>query len=166
MCTPRSTCRSFVAGVISGLVCAYFFGFARGRRRRHEVVRRTAASAKRARRRLVRAGRSALFGRWRRLAHLVRRPTHEPLDDAALAHKVESVLFRDPRVPKGQVNVNAESGVVFLRGQLVDPELIGAIEHAVRRIAGVERVENLLHLAGEPAPASHGQTKAPAGLGE
>jgi osmotically-inducible protein OsmY len=109
---------------------------------------------------------SAWVGRWRRLAHHLRRTSHEPLDDAGLAHKVESVLFRDPHVPTGQINVNAEQGVVFLRGQVAAPELVETLEQTVRRISGVERVENLLHLAGEPAPASHGRTKAPSSFGE
>jgi hypothetical protein len=164
----RSTGRPFALGAILGLLCAFFLDPVRGRRRRRLVASRATGSARRARRRLVRAARasrSVLVGRWRRVVHHVRPPARKPLDDAGLAHKVESVLFRDPRVPKGRINVNAEQGVVFLRGQLDEPELIEALEAAVRRIGGVERVENLLHPAEEPAPASHGQTKAPPGAG-
>jgi osmotically-inducible protein OsmY len=159
----------FVVGAISGLLRAHFLDRTRGRHRRRRLVLRAAASARRAQRRLVRSvrvSRSTVRGRWQRLVHDVRRPTRKPLDDVGLAHKVESVLFRDPRVPKGRINVNAENGVVFLRGQLDEPELIDALEAGVQQIAGVARVENLLHTAEEPAPASHGQSKAPPGVGE
>ena len=77
----------------------------------------------------------------------------EPVDDVTLAHKVESELYRHAGVPKGQIVVNAEDGVVFLRGVLEQEDIEG-VEAAVRRIAGVQEVENLLHLPGTPAPAS------------
>jgi osmotically-inducible protein OsmY len=48
-------------------------------------------------------------------------------------------------VPKGQININAENGVVFLRGQVEDPELVEALEARVRKVRGVKDVENLLH---------------------
>jgi osmotically-inducible protein OsmY len=76
----------------------------------------------------------------------------EPLDDAGLAHKVESVLFRDTHVPKGEISINAERGTVFLRGQVESPELIDELTKSVRKIVGVSEVVNLLHLPGTPAP--------------
>lgn len=39
-------------------------------------------------------------------------PTPPEYDDATLAQKVMSELFRDPHVPKGAINVNPENGVV------------------------------------------------------
>ena len=45
-------------------------------------------------------------------------------DDVTLARQVESELFRDPEVPKGQINVNAENGKIYLRGEVGKPELI------------------------------------------
>lgn len=51
----------------------------------------------------------------------------------ALAHKVESVVFRDPKFPKGQISINAEEGEVFLRGQVDRRELIHDLEEAVPR---------------------------------
>ena len=36
--------------------------------------------------------------------------TEERPDDVTLARQVESELFRDEEVPKGQINVNAENG--------------------------------------------------------
>ena len=71
-----------------------------------------------------------------------------------LAHKVESQLFRRAGVPKGQINVNAEDGVVFLRGVVERQEDIERMEAATRRIVGVREVENLVHPPGTLAPAS------------
>jgi hypothetical protein len=77
-------------------------------------------------------------------------------DDAELAHKVESVVFRDESLPKGKVSINAENGTVFVRGQVDSPDTIVRVERAVRAVDGVEGVENLLHLPGTPAPHAKG----------
>jgi osmotically-inducible protein OsmY len=74
-------------------------------------------------------------------------------DDVTLARKVETEIFRDAEVPKGQINVNAENGVVVLRGEVEEPELIGDLEKKTRNVQGVQEVENLLHTPGTPAPA-------------
>jgi osmotically-inducible protein OsmY len=90
----------------------------------------------------------------------LRKATHRspedpfPPNDVTLARKVESDLFRDPDVPKGRINVNAEGGIIVLRGELGRREQIEAVEAAVRRIPGVREVENLLHLPGTPARMS------------
>jgi len=81
-----------------------------------------------------------------------REPAEERLNDPALQAKVESELFRDPDVPKGQVSVNVESGVVFLRGEIEDRATIERLRDAAARVDGVRGVENLLHTPGEPAP--------------
>lgn len=82
-------------------------------------------------------------------------PTGNPeIDDATLAQKVMSEVFRDDRLPKGDVNVNSEYGVVYLRGEIDDPELIAEIVERTREVGGVVDVENLLHLPGETAPRS------------
>ena len=73
-------------------------------------------------------------------------------NDATLAQRVESELFRDPRMPKGQITINAEAGIVVLRGELDSPDQIRAVEEAVDRIAGVRAVHSLLHVRGTPAP--------------
>src|SRR5918995_1858000 len=93
-------------------------------------------------------------GRTRGLVHAISLGPTPELDDAELVHKVESVVFRDPRMPKGRVSLNAERGRVFLRGEVDDPDLIAALEAAVRRVRGVKDVKNLLHLPGTPAPTS------------
>ena len=91
-------------------------------------------------------------GRYHRVVHRLFPPEPPELDDVELAHKVETMLFRDPTVPKGRISINAERGVVFLRGEIPEDDLIRDLEAAVRHIPGVQDVENLLHLPGTPAP--------------
>jgi len=79
-------------------------------------------------------------------------PDNPDPNDPTLVQKVESEIFRDPDIPKGQININAENGVVVLRGQLENPDQIRRVEESVRAIPGVEGVENLLHLPDAPAP--------------
>jgi len=73
-------------------------------------------------------------------------------NDTTLARKVETEIFRDPEVPKGQIDVNAEDGVVILRGEVERPELIQDLEEKTRSVQGVKGVENLLHTPGTDAP--------------
>jgi BON domain len=75
------------------------------------------------------------------------------LNDPSLARKVESEIFRDPGAPKGAVSVSVENGVVFLRGQLDDAGQREKLAAEARNVDGVREVQNLLHGAGEPAPA-------------
>jgi hypothetical protein len=147
----RRPARWLLAGITSGAALAHFFDAERGRQRRDHV----AAVVKHATGRLARRVRVTglrLRGRTKGVLHQVSPPPSKPLDDAGLAHKVESVLFRDTHVPKGRISINAENGTVFLRGQVESPELIDDLTKSVRKIAGVSDVVNLLHLPGTPAP--------------
>ena len=76
-------------------------------------------------------------------------------DDATLKDKVESELFRDEHEVKGAINVNAQEGIVQLRGQLPSQDLIDALVERTRKIHGVRDVENLLHTPGTEAPMHH-----------
>jgi len=67
----------------------------------------------------------------------------EELGDPALARKVESEIFRAEDAPKGQVDVNVENGVVYLRGK-VDRETAEKLVADAEQVEGVERVESLL----------------------
>jgi len=156
---PRVDARSALGGAVAGGFLAYLFDPQRGRARRHAASERSAATVRRAGRRATRALRvKAAFarGRMRGLVHRLRCTQARELDDATLAHKVESVVLRDPRIPKGQISINAEQGTVFLRGQVGSPELIEELEQAVRAVSSVRSVENLLHLPGTPAPHPRG----------
>ena len=84
-------------------------------------------------------------------AHLRERPKAQP-NDATLAAKVESEVLGHVDLHQGHVNVNAENGIVVLRGQLDSPELIEELVRRVRKVQGVQGVENLLHLPGMEAP--------------
>jgi osmotically-inducible protein OsmY len=98
------------------------------------------------------------------ITHRITHPQREPaeLDDISLVHKVESELFRDRSIPKGRISINADGGIVVLRGQLDDVKDIERVEREVRKVAGVRDVDNLLHLPGAPAPASrpHGDPRS------
>jgi osmotically-inducible protein OsmY len=72
-------------------------------------------------------------------------------DDATLARKVESEIFRAEDAPKGKVSVNAVDGVVDLRGE-VPHEQIATLGKAALAVDGVRDVHNLLHVPGTPAP--------------
>jgi osmotically-inducible protein OsmY len=83
-----------------------------------------------------------------------------PPTDAALVSKVESEVLGNPDFPKESISINAENGIVVLRGQVEHPGQVRRLEKAVRKIDGVLGVENLLHLPGTPAPTSHGRVSA------
>lgn len=87
-----------------------------------------------------------------KLLELVRKSRGTVVDDQTLKAKVESEVFRETEAPRGDVNVNVDLGVVFLRGQLEDQSLIEELEQRVRAVQGVNRVENLLHTPGTEAP--------------
>jgi hypothetical protein len=63
------------------------------------------------------------------------------LDDATLVDKSSRSSFATTTVPKGQININAGDGVVFLRGQVERPELVERFEKRVRKVGGVKDVE-------------------------
>ncbi len=87
-----------------------------------------------------------------RVLQLISRSRATVVDDQTLTAKIESEVFRETEAPKGDVNVNVELGVVYLRGQLEDQSLIEELEQRVRTVQGVNRVENLLHTPGTEAP--------------
>ena len=141
-----------VFGIVTGAILAFLFDPELGKRRRAQLVGRTGGVTRKARRRaraLGRKLRSDARGWQERIAHSD--GGSGGLDDATLAQRVRSEVFRDRDVPKGQVSLNAENGVVVLRGQLDRPEEITDVEERVARVEGVSGVRNLLHLAGTRA---------------
>jgi hyperosmotically inducible periplasmic protein len=143
-----------LAAAVVGAGLVWFLDPSSGRRRRHVARDKGLSLARRGvhrGRRTVRHASSDAVGLGKRLAHNL--PGNEPeLDDATLAHKVESIVFRDHDVPKGQININAERGVVFLRGQVNRPELVEVLEERARKVKGVRDVRNLLHLPTQSPP--------------
>jgi osmotically-inducible protein OsmY len=80
-----------------------------------------------------------------------REPAEERLNDPALARKVESEVFRDEALPKGNISVNAEYGVIYFRGEVPSQDVMEELTKRARGVDGVRAVENLTHLPGEPA---------------
>jgi osmotically-inducible protein OsmY len=138
--------RGFLRGLAIGAWVAYLFDPQHGRRRRHMLRDRSIATVRRFARR-SRRGASLFVAEIRgfvaKATHLRERPKH--VNDETLAQKVMSEAFRSPDAPKGDVNVNVEGGRVVLRGQVATNELIEDLERRVRKVAGVQEVENLLH---------------------
>ena len=137
-----------------GAALAYFFDPQNGKRRRHTTVDRVAGFFRRRGRKVGRAGRavaSEARGVAMKATHLREEEKPQP-NDATLTSKVESEIFRDADVPKGRISVNAERGVVYLRGEVDSPDLISRLEQAARDVQGVRDVENLLHSPGSKAP--------------
>jgi osmotically-inducible protein OsmY len=139
-----------LAGAI-GAALAYFFDPDNGRRRRKIAVDKAGKLARKAGQQAQGAAAQAQ-GLKEKATHLSEQEKPQP-DDVTLARKVESEIFRDADVPKGQINVNVEDGVVYLRGELEQPDLIDDLEAQARKVQGVRGVENLLHVPGQEAPA-------------
>jgi osmotically-inducible protein OsmY len=139
-----------------GAALSYFFDPQQGRRRRAMAADRFAGFFRQRARRAEEVGRavsSQAEGVVQKAKHLEEEPKPQP-DDVTLARKVESELFRDPEVPKGQINIDAADGKVYLRGEVGQPELIRDLEERTRKVQGVQDVENLLHLPGAEAPTT------------
>jgi len=143
----------FVVGGALGALLAYFFDPNSGTRRRHMLRDRTAGFFRSGGRQAARAGRGVAaeaYGVSQKVQHLKEEP--KDFDEATLANKIRSEVFRDPDVPKGQINVSVQDGVAQLRGQVPRPELIDDLVKQTRKVQGVREVENLLHLPGTEAP--------------
>jgi osmotically-inducible protein OsmY len=90
-----------------------------------------------------------------RIRSLIGKTHPKHYDDATLKDKVESELYRDEHEAKGSISVNAQEGVVQLRGELPSQGLIDALVDRTQQINGVREVESLLHLVGTEAPMHH-----------
>jgi BON domain-containing protein len=141
-------------GAVLGAAAAYLFDPVRGKSRRAIGADWTRARLRRALRVINTFGRyssntvGALPQRTVRLTS-PRRPAE---DDLTLRDRVESDVFRDPDLPKGKINFDVENGIVTIRGAVDNAFQIATIEKAVFKVPGVVGVENMLHVAGTPAP--------------
>jgi len=139
-----------VAGGVGALAEYFFFDRQHGARRRHLVRDRTRAALRRRSRDAVRRAKyleGVAEGAAYKAAHGVPGVGghKEPPDDVTLAQKVESIAFRKAGVPKGQVRVNADNAIIYLRGQLESDEQIEELVRATHAIEGVNEVKSLLH---------------------
>ena len=145
--------RQLFAGGILGSLGAFLLDPQQGRRRRKQLVDRTAGLFRRTGRRAERAGRGVgarVYGMSQQVQHLKEEP--KDFDDVTLARRVETEIFRDAEVPKGQIDVNVQEGVVQLRGEVPSPDMLEDLVDKTRKVQGVRDVESLLHLPGTPAP--------------
>jgi hypothetical protein len=133
---PRKRSRWWVVGAgAAGAAAAFFLDPVSGKRRRHVARDWIAARFRGAGTRVTRSATHA-------------RQAGPPENDATLSHKVESEAFRNLDIAPGRINVNAEFGVVTLRGAVDRPDQIEELERRTRAVEGVRDVHNLVHLAG------------------
>jgi osmotically-inducible protein OsmY len=164
------TVRALVIGGAVGAALVYMLDPDRGRRRRAMARDRLTATVRRSGRRaghLRRRVGAGAYGVRQKVTHLTPQDESTP-DDVTLTRRVESEVFRDADVPKGNINIAAHDGLVILRGQVQHPRQIDDLAARVRKVHGVRDVENLLHLPDTPAPnkmearfAGTGWTAAP-----
>lgn len=148
----RTTAKLLIVGA-AGVAGQYFLDPAQGARRRNEARDRAMAMMRRGK---DEAARKADYAAGQvkgavREAAVPERPKAE-ITDQDLARKVESIVFRDPDVPKEAISVDAAGTTVWLRGQVESQEVIDEVERATRDIPEVTAVENLLHTPESPAP--------------
>lgn len=148
-----SSLGSVVLGAAAGAVALFFLDPQQGRRRRRMMADRVGAVTRRGSRRVGRLTRHAgatLSAARDRVASL--RTDDEPVDDTTLTDRVESQVFRDHELPKGELNIDTVGGVVMIRGQVDEPGVMNEILARTWRVEGVKDVRNLMHLPGTPAP--------------
>lgn len=144
---------SAVLGAALGAAAALLFDPDRGHSRRVRLTDQAGALVRRTRRSVGRQRRLLLSRTAGRIAALrARGHASSPANDATLKERIESELLRDRAIPKGAININAEQGIVVLRGEVPDAAMRAKLEERAAAIRGVWYVENLLHLPGEPAP--------------
>jgi osmotically-inducible protein OsmY len=141
-----------LGGAAAGAIAAFLADPARGRARRARIIDQGSATVRKAGReasRVVRSATSSAEGRIQAMQNGGSRVA--PTDDVTLRDRAETELFRDPDVPKGQININVERGVLVLRGEVSDEKTREELVRRAEGIEGVWSVRSLLHLPGEPA---------------
>ena len=143
--------KGVVAATAVGFGAAWFFDPNSGAQRRNTFRDKLASKA--------RGGAGSLTGVARdlgaRAGGAVAAATSEetvPPNDQALAEKVKSEVLGESGVPKDKINIDVSDGIVALRGEVEDREVMQALDANARKVAGVRDVQNLLHLPGEPPP--------------
>lgn len=144
---------SVITGAVAGAIAVYFLDPQQGRARRAQFVDWSGARLRRGWQALNQLGtrtgsNAAAFPQ--RMVSL--RSGSRPGDDLTLRDRVESEVFRNPDLPKGQINFDVASAIVTIRGQVDNAFQIATVEKAVLKVPGVSGVENLLHVDGTPAP--------------
>jgi osmotically-inducible protein OsmY len=131
-------------------VLAYLFDRDRGKTRRTQITGRLGGVLRTGTKRAGRTGRRVASDVSGFKDRAIRSEDSPPPNDPALVDKVESEVMG--RYPGLSININAEHGVLSLRGEVSSEELRDEIEQEVRKVTGVIDVNNFLHLPGQPAP--------------
>jgi osmotically-inducible protein OsmY len=149
---------AFVTGAAAGAAATHFLDPDSGRRRRHELRDRAASKASAG---ASQAATTASYAAGKAKGAVVSAAPSMPgshriedVDDVTLARKVETEIFRDASAPKGQVSIDVQAGVVYLRGMVADETWIERLADQAKSVDGVKGVKNLLHRPGTPAPAA------------
>jgi osmotically-inducible protein OsmY len=152
---------TFLIGAAAGAAAAHFLDPDNGARRRNTLRDRTASKA-RSTASSAQSQAQYVAGQAKGAASAVTpSPTRvEDADDVTLARKVESVIFRDSDAPKGDVSVDVQAGIAYLRGTVADDEWIERLCTEARAVDGIKGVKNLLHQPGTPAPAAEPRAAA------
>lgn len=142
------------AGILtaSAAVTAYFLDPMRGHGRRVRVVERTGRMARQARRSVERRAHYVTKMMSRRARHFLEPVPPAPAEGRTLLDRVESELFEDRSIPHGRLSLEVEGTTVVVRGEIDSRDQMTQIEGAIKGIAGVTDVANLMHLPGTPAP--------------
>lgn len=145
--------RGLVIGLIGGAVATFVLDPRAGRRRRALARDKVVRLGHRADelisetipRRVDYLSGVAAGARHRVMSTVRREPSEMPDDDQFVTDRVMSIVFRDPDIPKGNINVNTVDGVVYLRGTVDDPRMVQEIESRVRQVEGVRDVVNVIN---------------------
>ncbi|MGI8824884.1 MAG: BON domain-containing protein [Chloroflexota bacterium] len=79
-------------------------------------------------------------------------PDNPNPDDNTLRDRVETELFRDSEIPKGELNIFVVDGVVDLRGELPSQTMIDKVIQRAESVEHVRGVRSYLHLPHTDAP--------------
>jgi osmotically-inducible protein OsmY len=143
---------AFASGAAVGAAAYHFLDPSNGSRRRHELRDQATAKASSATSHAATTATQAAAKAKGAVATATPSRAAD-LDDVALARKVESEIFRDADAPKGDVSVDVQAGVAYLRGE-ASAEWVVRLADDAKKVDGIKGVENLLHAPGSPAPAA------------
>jgi osmotically-inducible protein OsmY len=144
---------SFALGAATGAAAAHFLDPDSGRKRRNQARQQATATASTAASAVSSQAHSAA-GTVKGAASAVTPTRHEQMDDATLADRVRSEIFRPADAPKGSVSVDVQAGIAYLRGEVTDQAWIDRLGAEAREVEGINGVKNLLHAHGTPTPAA------------
>jgi osmotically-inducible protein OsmY len=144
---------SFALGAAAGAAGAHFLDPDSGRKRRNQA-REQAQSKATSAASAVQSQAQHAAGTVKGVAHSVTPARGEAADDATLADRVRTEIFRPADAPKGGVSIDVQAGVAYLRGEVPDQAWIDRFAAEARKVDGITGVKNLLHTPGTPTPAA------------